>query len=204
MIDVEGKLEMVREAGRLGINLLECDTPPVSRYTPDAPDGGPAFTEDERYWDAFSDIHGLIDAFAQGDPEVKEWRDQPVPFRSIHADRTISGVEFAQVDINYAADGDYLINLEFQIDDGWATSINAKAENLTKLDIGRRIAGVEIAVLAHELGSPAETLDYWMTNELYGGKQARWAEVRQASRQTVSDRVRSARTKLENGQDREA
>jgi len=196
MTDVEGRLAVVREAGQVGLDLLECETPPLSWTTPERDDGMPIFEEDDRYWNAWDQILDILEDFtSKGVVDVQEW-DDTVPFMSADAYRGVDGEQFATVGVNYGADGSYLINIQFHIEDGWRASINDHRENLTALDIGRQIGAAELAVLANELQSPAETLDYWMTDTLYAGSQSAWAADRQASRQTVSDRVRSAREKL--------
>lgn len=195
MTDATERLEIVREAGQIGLDLLACDTPPVSRYTPEDDDGVPLFEEDDRYWAAWTRIKELLNDFAEDEVEIERWPENQVPFLSANADRYIDGTRFATVGVNYGADGVNVINIEFKIDEGWATYINDYQDDLTALDIGRQIGAVELAVLAYELQSPTETLDYWMTENLYR-KQSSWAKVRQASRQTVNDRVRSARSKL--------
>jgi hypothetical protein len=195
MTDVRERLDVVRAAGQLGLDLLECETPPLSWTTPERDDGMPIFEEDDRYWSAWNRILDLLDDFSPPGVDITEW-DEEVPFMSAHTYRYVDGKEFATVGVNYGADGSYLINIQFNIEDGWHASINDHRENLTALDIGRKIGAAELAVLAHELQSPAETLDYWMTDMLYAGSQSAWAADRQASRQTVSDRVRAARNKL--------
>jgi len=205
MTDIGERLEAVRAAGQCGLDLLECDTPPVSRYTPDADDGKPVFKEDARYWSSWTTIRDRIDEFASrdfrdSDVEVTEDRDEDVPVMTAAGYHYLEEEPFASVGAIYWADGDFLINIGFRIEDGWHASINARRDNLTALDLGRQIGAAELAVLANELQSPAETLDYWMTDTLYAGSQSAWATDRQASRQTVSDRVRAARNKLDHEQ----
>jgi hypothetical protein len=112
----------------------------------------------------------------------------------VRASRAVDG-EFANLHVNYAADTTLTITLEFSIaPDRGPVSISEYATDVTALELARRITAIEIAVLAHELNSPAETVDYWMTNEQY--RQSEWADTRNASRQTVNDRVQAARSKL--------
>lgn len=201
MTDTGERLEAVRAAGQCGLDLLEYETPPVSRYTPDADDGKPVLEEDDRYWSSWTAIRDRIDDFAsrsfhEADVEVSEERDEDIPTMSAVGYHYIDEEPFASVGVIYWADGDVLLNIGFRIEGGWNASINARRDNLTALDVGRKIGAAELAVLANELQSPAETLDYWMTDTLYAGSQSAWAADRQASRQTVSDRVRSAREKL--------
>lgn len=194
MTEVEEKIGVVREAGEIGLELVQCDTPPVSRYAPEDDDGVPIFQEDDRFWNAWDQVRNSVTKF-DDNAEAEEYRDEPVPYFAIHAYREVSGEEFATVGFVYGADGGCVINIEFKIEDGWR-SINDYQENLTALDVGREIGAVEIAVLANELQSPTETLDYWMTQTLYSTHQSSWATDRKASPQTVSDRVRSAKEKL--------
>ncbi|MFC6993180.1 hypothetical protein ACFQH3_19260 [Haladaptatus sp. GCM10025707] len=102
------------------------------------------------------------------------------------ADQSESDVRVWLVD----EDGETLVHLSI------SQFISQQATERTPLDIGRRITAIELAALANELGSPAETLDYWMTTEQYTSSQAIWAHVRNVSRQTVNDRVRAARKKI--------
>lgn len=195
MTEVDQKIQLVREAGEIGLELLECNTPPVSRYAPEGDDGVPIFQEDERFWSAWTQARDLAAKF-DDDPTIEEVRDDSVPHFAIHTRRRIDGERFANVGFVYGADGKCVINLEFKIEDGWR-AINDYQKDLTALDIGRQIAAVELAVLANELQSPAETMDYWMTQTLYSIRQSSWADDRKASPQTVSDRVRSAKEKLD-------
>lgn len=197
MTDCHERLGVVREAGELGLDLLECETPPLKWTTPERDSGMPIFEEDNRYWDAWNNLLDLLDAFTTSGLDIEEYDGDGVPFMTASAYRRVDGEQFATVGVNYTVDGGFLLNIQFNIEDGWRASINDYRENLTPLDIGRKIGAAELAVLAHELQSPAETLDYWMTDTLYSGSQSAWAADRQASRQTVSDRVRAARTKLE-------
>lgn len=134
--------------------------------------------------------------FHESDVRVSEERDADIPTMSAVGDYYIDEEPFASVGAIYWADGNSLLNIGFRIEDGWRTTINARHDNLTALDVGRKIGDAQLAVLANELQSPAETLDYWMTDTLYAGSQSAWAADRQASRQTASDRVRSARGRL--------
>ena len=196
MTDIEGRIDVVQEAGQLAIDLLNCQTPSISYYVTEANDGKPVFEDDTRFWDAWKNIRKSISSFADGDIEVQEWREEAVPFISAYGTRYVSGEEFAHADVNYNADGVLVITLEFRIDEGWSTYISQRAHDLSVLDIGRQIGAIELAVLANELESPTETLDYWMTDVLYTFRQATWADVRQVSAQTVSDRVRAAQEKI--------
>jgi hypothetical protein len=195
MTDVKEKLEVVREAGELGLELLECDTPPVSRYTPEGDDGVPIFQEDERFWDAWIRVRDLVAEFDE-DAEVNEERGDTIPYLAIDARRQVGGERFALVSFVYGADGGGTLTIQFQIEDGHRT-ISEYKEKLTALDLGREIAATEITLLANELQSPAETLDYWMTQTFSSTRQSSWADDRKASPQTVSDRVRSAKEKLD-------
>lgn len=196
MTDTRELVEVVREAGQLGLDLLECERPMVGYYVAEADDGKPALEDDEQFWNAWIRQRDLLGEF--GDIEVIEERDDgEVPYLFASSERSVSGEVFAQAHVTFGADGISVITLEFNIDGTWAASISERTHELTALDFSRRIAAIELAVLAHELESPAETLDYWMTNELYTRSQSSWATARQASRQTVSDRVRAAREKLD-------
>lgn len=195
MADVRLKLRAVREAGDVMLQLLDIDTPPVSFYCTTEEDGTPILEDDERYWNAWKRIRNAVGEYGQ--VEVTDWREE-VEELSVQAAarRYFDAREFAHIYADYSADGTLVITTEFQIHDGWGTFISERAEELKPLDVGRRIASIELAVLAHELNSPAETLDYWMTTEQYTYSQAIWAKVRNVSRQTVNDRVQSARSKL--------
>ena len=190
------KIDVAQEAGQLGIDLLNCDTPPVSYYVAEADDGKPVFEDDTRFWGAWTDIRNRVASFTDENIKVEEWREEDVPFISASGTRYVSGEEFAHAHADYSTDGVLVITLEFQIEEGWSTYISQRAHELSALDIGQQIGAIELAVLANELESPTETLDYWMTDVLYTFRQATWADVRQVSAQTVSDRVRAAEEKL--------
>lgn len=189
------KVEAVRDAGELALKLLEIDTPPVSFYCETTEGGSPILKQDERYWPAWQQIKDIVEPY--GLFSVSNWEeDTESPVKQADATRKIDGEEWAQVHAGYGADGTLVITLEFYVDEGWGTYISERASELTPLDVGRRVAAIELAILANELESPTETLDYWMTTEQYTRSQSRWADIRSASRQTVSDRIRSAREKL--------
>ena len=110
MTEVDQKIQLVRE-------LLECDTPPVSRYTPEGDDGVPIFQEDEQFWSAWTQASDLAAKF-DDDPIVEEVRDDSVPHFAIHTRRRIGGERFVDVGVVYGADEKCVINLGFKIEDG--------------------------------------------------------------------------------------
>lgn len=63
-------------------------------------------------------------------------------------------------------------------------------------DISRTITCLEVTSLAHELGSCAAVLDYYMTTHTGWYTQKEWSEIRGVNRQTVNDRNREARQGL--------
>jgi len=195
MTDTEKKTKAVRDAGQIAIQLLQVDRTPVGFYCETTDSGSPVMESDDRFMETWQEITSIVSEYGDIETETLE-DDGEKPGKSVQSHRTVEEEEFAIVDVVYVADGGLTITLEFQAGEGWGTYISEHAKDLTVLDVGRRIAGIELAVLANELESPAETLDYWMTTEQYSS-QSIWADVRQASRQTVSDRVRSARKKLE-------
>lgn len=196
MIHTQEKVEAVRDAGEIALKLLEIDTPPVSFYCETTEEGSPILKQDKRYWSAWKQIKEIVEPY--GLFSVSNWdEDTETPSKQADATRKIGGEDWAQVHAGYGANGTLVITLEFHVNEGWGTYISERASEITPLDVGRRVAAIELAILANELKSPTETLDYWMTAEQYTRSQSIWADIRHASRQTVSDRIRSAREKLD-------
>lgn len=195
MADIATKIEAVRDAGEIAIRLLQLDRTPVSFYCETTDSSSPVLESDDRFMDTWQQITDIVSNYGDIETDTLEEGGEK-PAKSVQSHRMIGNEDFGIVDVVYVADGGMTITLEFKAGDGWGTYISEHAVDLTVLDVGRRIAAIEIAVLANELESPAETLDYWMTTEQYS-RQSTWADVRQASRQTVSDRVRLAKEKLE-------
>lgn len=74
-------------------------------------------------------------------------------------------------------------------------------DEIDEVELGRSVAAAEQEILAYATESAAETLDYWHTEldpHMYvSTSQTSWAEIRGVGRQTVSDRVRSAKESFE-------
>jgi hypothetical protein len=127
-----------------------------------------------------------------GEVEVKtDYRDEPSPFVSLIARRTMDGDTFAQVHLDYAASGTCHLSIEYQIKEGWHTMLDHDFPELDSMEIGRLLARAELAILANELESGTEALDYWITEVSAHHSESRysqsdWARVRNVSRQTVN------------------
>ncbi len=196
MANSQAKIQAVQDAAEIAFELLQVDTPPISFYCETYDDGSPILKQDERYWSTWKQIMEIVEPY--GLFSVSNWEeDSESPSKQADATRKIDGEDFAHLHAGYGADGTLVITMEFRLNDGWGTYISERATEISPLDLGRRVAAIELAILANELESPTETLDYWMTTEQYTQSQSTWAGVRNASKQTVSDRVRSARDKLD-------
>lgn len=64
-------------------------------------------------------------------------------------------------------------------------------------ELNRTVTCLELTSLAHELGSCAAVLDYYMTTYTGWHTQKEWSAIRGVNRQTVNDRNREARQVLE-------
>lgn len=71
-----------------------------------------------------------------------------------------------------------------------------EAGRLDEIELGRAVAGAEQEIIAHATESATETIDYWQTELSPNMSQSRWADTRNVGRQTVNDRVQSARDVL--------
>jgi hypothetical protein len=199
MADIQAKLQALRQAGRIGAELLEVDRQPVSYDCP-IDDTGLQFEEDDRYWSSFEALKQTMDSF--GDIEVNtDFRDEPTPFMGLIARNEIQGERFAQIHVDYDAKGGARLVIEYQIDGGWHTMTDHEFEELDSVEIGRLVARAELAILVNEIGSATETLDYWITEEAaYSStakySQSRWSGARNVSRQSVNQNVQSVKERL--------
>ena len=198
MGDTRPKLKILRQAGRVGAELLEIDRPPVAYNCP-SDDNGLRFEEDEGYWDAFSKMKQKLEQFYE--VEVKtDYRDEPTPFLGLIATQNVAGDEFLHINVDYDAIGGSRLVIEYRIDGGWHTMTDHEFEEIDSVEIGRLVARAELAILANELESSTEALDYWITEESAYSKakysQSRWAKARKVSRQTVNQRVQSVKERL--------
>lgn len=111
--------------------------------------------------------------------------------------------EYTSLSVTVYASGDLGILAEYEPADGGAYDVlfegRLSIDSVSGVDLGRQVSAFELAVLANETGSCADTLDYWMT-AMHGLRQREWADIRGVGRQTVNDRVRSARTALESNE----
>lgn len=194
------KIDVFQEVGEITIRLLETRFPPAGYGCPEAENGAPILEEDERYWSALKEMESILKSF--GPVEISDEFFSPAePFLALKATKSIDDNHFCNFHVNYGADGDSVIVVEFRMNDGWHTIIDHHQDDLTPLNVGRFVARAELSVLANELESATETLDYWIVDasEYHDSKfsQSRWASIRNVSRQTVNDRVQSARNKLE-------
>lgn len=199
MPHTEAKLEALRSAGSIATNLLDMDFPPVAFGCPSDEDGL-QFEEDERYWTAVQETKQRMESF--GEVEVKtDYRDEPSPFVSLIARRMMDGNTFAQIHLDYAASGDCHLSIEYQIKEGWHIMLDHDFPELDSMEIGRLLARAELAILANELESGTEALDYWVTEVSAHHSESRysqsdWARVRNVSRQTVNQRVQAVKQRL--------
>ncbi|WP_424016235.1 hypothetical protein ACOZ4N_00260 (plasmid) [Halorientalis pallida] len=199
MTDVLEKVEVIQQAGEITLDLLEIGFPPAGYGCPEDENGTPILEEDERYWSAFKEIESRLETF--GSVEfTDEFLTPDNPFLSLTARKSLGGGVFCQYNINYGADGVGTIVVEYRMNEGWHTAIDHHPSELHPVDVGRYVARAELSLLANELESPTETLDYWVVegSDYHDSEfsQSRWAKVRNVSRQTVNDRVQSARGKL--------
>lgn len=199
MGDITQKIDVVQDIGKATVDLLEIGFPPASYSCPVDEMGPDALKQDDRYGEALDKMVNRLSEF--GEVEVDdEFFTESEPHLDLRATRYIDQEEFSILNIGYSADGTGVIVGEFLIDGGWYTAVDHHPAELDTLDVGRYIARAELALLAHELESPADTLDYWVTegSDYHDSEysQSSWAKIRNVSRQAVSDRVRSAEDKL--------
>lgn len=189
--------------------LLEIDEVDVPEFDVEAyvtDEGYVDFMEDEDWWGTILEISNILDNYGKsGTGENKL-----IPGREKHKqyDELIGSAGIVSIRVRVFANGSKRINVVFEIDGApYEDVVDNAGEIGTDIvrEVTEIIAAARLWLLANRLESPAETLDYWATNDLGGRstlkpslRQSSWAEIRGVSRQTVSDRVRAAREKLGN------
>lgn len=200
MIDSVDKINILQDAGDIATQLLHTGFPTPSPDCPSDEEGHPILEGDDRYWNYIDQIEVCLSRF--GEVERHENMRGINAGATLAASRNVGDGWTCSLRAMPGLHGNGAITLEYMLNNSWQTAIDHSYSELTMVDIGRYIAKAELSILANELGSNAETLDYWMVEEAdYRDPewdQSRWAEVRGVSRQTVNQRVRDARQKLSN------
>lgn len=156
--------------------------------------------EDEDWWEAWCEIHRIVEE-TLGSAKVSESNIRPEIPREQQYDKITAKTDWTALSVKVYADGGVKMLAEYDRGDsrswdvlyeGWTSN---EIPNL--FDLGREVASAELAALASETESCADTLDYWQTTIAPNSfKQHRWARIRGVGRQTVNDRVRSASAAL--------
>lgn len=195
MADTTAKLNIIREAGDIATQLLHLGYPTPSPDCPTDEDGNPLLKEDDQFWSHMEQIETILRRF--GDVE----RDyNPSKGVVLEVDRMVDGELFCKFFVLPGLKDTGAMTVQFVLNNDWHTAIDHWYPDLKQVDIGRYIAKAELSILAGELGSNAETLDYWMAECVdYHDEQwdqSKWAKARNVSRQSVSQNVRDAKQKI--------
>jgi len=205
---LERKFEAVREIGEAVIALMEIGTTPASFDCPRHDDGRLILEEDEEYWGNLKEFEGVLQEY--GDPRITDRGEEDDPFASgrvITVNRDLDDRLICRIEVVYYAYGGVNITARIIVDDVEKVVLKPYlgpgeegAYELEPVDIGRMVARAELVLLADHLGSSAEILDYWMTDELSPAirlTQKEWGSIRGVSRQAVNENVNTAKSKLQ-------
>ena len=206
---IERQFEAVREIGEIALAMMEIGTTPASFDCPLDDDGLPILEDDDGYWQNLKEFENILQDY--GDPEItdSEYGSEVDPFASgrvITVDRVCDDNLVWRIEVLYYAYGGVAITAPVIVNDDekvvlepYLDPAEEGAYELTQVDIGRMVARAELVILAQHLGSCAEILDYWMTNELSPAlriNQKEWGSLRGVSRQAVNENVNAAKAKL--------
>lgn len=155
---------------------------------------------DEDWWDAWSEIYAIVDrndGAMVGDGQMRPGVD---PHRRF--DEVTRETDWTSLVVKVYASGEVDILAEFDTGSGrsWEVLFDGRvsAEKPDAIKLGRQVASAELAILASETGSCADTLDYWQTALSPNAfRQRQWGNIRGVGRQTVNDRRRSAKDTLD-------
>lgn len=210
MVAINRQFEAVREIGEIVLTMMEIGSTPASFDCPKGDDGRPLLEEDEGYWQNLEEFESVLQDY--GDPEITDsgLGTKEDPFASgriIEVERVFSEDFVWRLEILYYAYGEVNISASVIVDsvekvvlEPYLNPGEEGAYELTPVDVGRMVARAELVLLADQLGSSAEILDYWMIEELSPGlrlTQEKWGATRGVSRQAVNENVNAARAKLE-------
>lgn len=186
------RLSAVRDAGSAVIELLDVGFKPA---TPGFDPDNAQLEEDPEYGKCLRMLEDALKQF--GPTETYEVRDYPL--RHLESTRVFNGNKYSAIEISYKSNGTGQIKVIVQTPEYFITPIDDMNYELSRLEVGRRTAHGELAILVTELGSCAEALDYWVTDELDEApfKSNTWRTARGVTPQAISNNVNSARDKLQ-------
>lgn len=202
MVDPWTRLGAIREAGEVALEALDIGfRPAANEYDP----GDTLLEEDPKYGPCLEALKNALDGFAPVD--VAEFPEAP-SVRRLASYRTADEETFCGLVVLYRADGTGSILVSVKTATGEIFPIHGEEFELSPLQVGRNIAQAELAILVAELGSCAEALDYWVTDEVNyqhrkddSAPSEAWHKSRGVTRQAISNNVNSARKKLEQKKD---
>jgi hypothetical protein len=151
------------------------------------------------WWNTWCEIRGIInDSFDENVGESgRSATLGPVDLYAsmrVSTDHISLGVDvYSGHDVHFVAEyasGEDFTSSGGMLYEGWG-------DGLDEIELGRAVAGAEQEIIAHATESAAETIDYWQTELSPNMSQSRWADTRNVGRQTVNDRVQSARDVLD-------
>lgn len=198
MVDPRIRLNAIREAGEVALEVLDIGFRPADNENGQ---GSAILEEDPKYGPCLEALKNAMGGF--GPVDVAEFPEAP-SVRRLASDRTEDEETFCEVVVLYRADGTGSISVRVNTATGNIFPVHGDEFELSPLQIGRNIAQAELAILVAELGSCAEALDYWVTEEIDyqhrkddSAPSEAWHNSRGVTRQAISNNVNSARRKLE-------
>lgn len=156
--------------------------------------------QDDDWWASWCEVYDIVEA-VMGSANVGDTNIRPDVESHRQYDEITAKTDYTSLVVKVYADGDLGVLAEYDRGNSasWDVLFEGRLSNETPnpIDLGRAVASAELAHIASETESCAETLDYWQTKQApQSFSQRRWGDVRGVGRQTVSDRVRSASTAM--------
>lgn len=152
-----------------------------------------------QWWKGWCEVRKIIDEEFEYDVEggncATLTEDEPNDSMEIRNEFINFGITvYTSGEVYYAAE--YVIDIESNT---WGMLYEGSGYGgINKIELGRKVARAELAIIANTTASAAETIDYWQTElDADTWSQKRWADVRGVNRQSVNDRVRGAIDSLE-------
>lgn len=207
MVHADRRLAAVRDAGRVVIEVLDIGFRPARDKSAHEENG---LEEDPRYGPCLEALRSVMDEFAA--VEVNEYPETPSA-RQLVAERRFKDELLCILSVLYRSEGTGQVLVGVETANGVIHPIHGEDFELSPLQVGRYVAQAELAILVAELGSSAETLDYWIKKEqnltydrgngeyIYDSDSksplaSSWHTARGITKQAVNNNANSASNKL--------
>lgn len=207
MVHADRRLAAVRDAGKAVIEILNIGFRPAKN---NGPHEEQELEEDPRYGPCLEALRSVMSEFDS--VEVNEYPEAPST-RQFIAERRFKGELLCSLAILYRAEGTGQVLVGVETANGTIHPVQGEDIELSPLQVGRYVAQAELAILVAELGSCAETLDYWIKKDqnltydqeegeyTYGPDSKSplslsWHTTRGVTKQAVSNNANSASNSL--------